>query len=251
MKPVAIATLPLCAGLLFAQDQSRIETRTTTTKSTWNGTLVDAACQSTRSTERKESRDADNNRTVTTTTRTEIVDCPVTTTTTTFGLLTADGRYVRFDNLSNARVVEIVKRDKTLDTYLTNRTPLHVKVIGTANGEVAVVDSLDPELGAHSVLAAQAVTQTQEDAIFDVRYKGDRGKLVVTARGVNFEDLSDAKHSRTWTYGQIKELKRDGRNEVKIEPFSGDSYELRLEGRALSDSVYRMIGDRIAAARSR
>jgi hypothetical protein len=250
MKYITIAALPLCAGLLFAQQQSRIETRTTSTKSTWNGTLVDAACQSTR-TERKESRDADNNRTVTTTTRTEIVDCPVTTTTTTFGLLTADGRYVKFDNLSNARVVEIVKRDKTLDTYLTNRTPLHVKVVGTANGDVAVVDSLDPAVGATSVLTAQTVTQTQEDVIFDVRHKGDRGKLVITARGVSFEDLSDAKHSRTWNYSQIRELKREGRNEVKIEPFSGDSYEFKLEGRALSDSLYRMIGDRIVAARSR
>jgi hypothetical protein len=246
MKSITLATFPLCAGLLFSQAQT-----TTTTKTTWNGTLVDAACQSTRTTERKESRDVGNNRTVTTTTRTQTTDCPVTATTSTFGLLTDDGRYVRFDDLSNARVIDIVRRNKTLDTYLSNRTPLHVRVVGTATGDVAVVDSLDPESGGHTVMTTQTATQTQEEVIIDVRYRDDRGKLVITARGVNFEDLSDAKHSRTWTYGQIKELKRDGKNELKIEPYSGEDYEFRLEGRTLSDSVYRMIADRIAAARSR
>jgi hypothetical protein len=243
---------PLCAGLLFAQPRSRVETQTTTTKNTWNGTLVDAACQSTR-TEQKESRDVGNNRTVTTTTRTEHLDCPVTTTTTTFGLMTSDGRYIRFDDLSNARVVDIVKRDRTYDTYISNRAPLNVRVVGTANGEVAVVDAIDPQSGAQSVTQTQTqtVTQTREEAIIDVRWHDDRGKLVVTERGVNFEDLSDAKHSRSWTYGQIKELRRDGRNELKIEPHHGDSYEFRLEGRTMSDNVYRMIGDRIAASRSR
>jgi hypothetical protein len=82
-------------------------------------------------------------------------------------------------------------------------------------------------------------------------YHDDRGKLVLTTTGVNFEDLSNSKHSRSWSYTQIKELKRNGGNEIKIEPFSGDSYELHLEGPAMSDAVYKMIGDRIAASRSR
>jgi len=242
MKSIRIAALGLCAGVLFAQEQSRIETRTTTTKTTWNGTLVDDACQSTR-TERKEFRETDQNRTVTTTTRTETVACPVTTTTTTFGLMTADGRYLRFDNPSNARVVEIVKRD--------HRSPARVTVIGTANGEVATVESFEGVPVVHAAMAAAAPAAVDEDIIFDVRYNDDRGKLIVTSRGVSFEDLSNAKHSRTWTYAHIKELKRDGRREVKIEPYSGDSYEFKLDGRELSDSVYKLIGDRIVAARTR
>ena len=245
MRSTIIVTIPLYAAFVFAQDQSRTETRTTTTRATWDGTLVDAACQSTH-TERKET-----NRSVTTTTRTETVDCPVTTTTNTFGLLTSDGRFIRFDNPSNTRVVEIVRSNKALNPY--DRTPLRVRVVGSANGDVAVVESLDPESGPQVIVGQgeRVINGGQADVIFDARYHDDRGKLVLTTTGVNFEDLSNAKHSRSWSYTQIKELKRNGGNEIKIEPFSGDSYELHLEGPAMSDAVYKMIGDRIAAARSR
>jgi len=92
--------------------------------------------------------------------------------------------------------------------------------------------------------------ERQTDAIFDVRHKDDRGKLIVGANGVSFEDVSNADRSRSWTYGQIKELKRQGR-EIKIEPHSGDSFEFRLEGSAMSDAVYNTIADRIVAARRR
>jgi hypothetical protein len=61
--------------------------------------------------------------------------------------------------------------------------------------------------------------------MFDVRYHDHRGKLVVTATGVNFEDVSDADHSRKWTYAQIKELKRDG-NEIKIRAHRCSSHPL-------------------------
>jgi len=243
MRSVAIAIIPLTAGFLFAQSRTQTQT-TTTTKTTWDGTLVDAACQSTH-TERKESRETEPNRTVTTTTRTETIECPVTTTTTTFGLVTTEGRFIRFDNPSNTRVVEIVRGNKAF----ADRTPVRVRVIGSANGDVAVVESLNAEgeVQRERVVVEQAPAG---DVIFDVRYGGDRGKLVITAKGVNFENLSDAKHSRSWSFAQIKELKRNSGNEIKIEPFSGDSYELKLEGAALSDAVYKMIGDRIAAARS-
>src|SRR5262249_25002626 len=60
---------------------------------------------------------------------------------------------------------------------------------------------------------------------FDVRYHDDRGKLVLAEKGLRFEDISDAKHSHSWSYAQIKELKRDGKNEIKLEPYSGDSME--------------------------
>ena len=245
MRSAIIVTIPLCAVFVFAQGQSRTETRTTTTKTTWNGTLVDAACQSTH-TERRET-----NRSVTTTTRTETVDCPVTTATSTFGLLTSDGRFIRFDNPSNARVIEIMRSNKAWNPY--DRTPLRVRVIGSANGDVAVVEALDPEAGPQVIVEQgdRVINGGQTDVIFDARYHDDRGKLILTTTGVNFEDLSNSKHSRSWSYMQIKELKRNSGNEIKIEPFSGDSYELHLEGPAMSDAVYKMIGDRVAAARSR
>jgi hypothetical protein len=251
MRPIAIAIIPLFAGFLFAQE--RTETRTTTTKTTWNGTLVDAACQTTHTERTESTRTPDaigGVRTRTQTTHTERVDCPVTTTTTTFGLLTADGRFLRFDDPSNRRVVEIVRGNQVFN--LAGGNPLRVNVIGTANGDVAVVETLNPVTGTSTVTVGQAdrSAAAQSDVIFDARYNDDRGKLIVTATGVNFENLSDADDSRSWSYGQIKELKREGRT-VKIEPHSGDSYEFRLEGSAMSDAVYNTIANRIVASRRR
>jgi len=250
----AMAIIPLFAGFLFAQDQSRTQTQTTTTKTTWNGTLVDAACQSTHMEHRETSRQNNAGQTVTTkseTTRTETVDCPVTTTTSTFGLLTSGGRFIRFDEPSNTRVVEIVKSNQTWNRYLNERAPLRVKVIGSANGDVAVVESLNPEMGVPvtSGESERVIEQGQADAMFNVRYHDDRGKLLVTANGVSFEDISNANRSRSWRYAQIKELKRDSGNEIKIQPYSGDKFEFHVEGPFMSDTVYNMIADRIVAAR--
>src|SRR5262245_1298903 len=109
-KFMAIACVPLFASFLCAQQEHK-ETQTTVTKTTWNGTLVDADGRAT-TTERKEtSTNPDQSVTHRTETRT-VTECPVTTTTTTFGLLTSDGKYVRFDPAGNTKIVEIVKGNK-------------------------------------------------------------------------------------------------------------------------------------------
>ena len=243
----AMAFIPLFAGLIFAQD--RTETRTTTT--TWNGTLVDAACQNSRTERTETRRETNGDRTTTTTTRTETFDCPVTTTTTTFGLVTSDGRFLRFDNPSNTRVIQIVKGNQAWTKSMGDRAPIRVRVIGTANGDVAVVESLNPDVATVAVTGnADRISSASSDFIFDVRQGSDRGKLVATEKGVNFENLSDAKHSRSWTYSQIKELKRQNGNEIKIEPFNGDSLEFRVDGQGMPEAVYQTLANRIAAARA-
>ena len=146
-KFAAAAIVPLCAGFLFAQEQSaqqsadRTSTTTTTTKTTFNGTLVDAACRTTH-TERKTTSTPDPNTTRTETTHTESVDCPATTTTTTFGLVTADGKYVRFDEPSNTRVIQVVKSHKDWKKFMDDKKPFKVNVVGTRNGEVVVVETI-------------------------------------------------------------------------------------------------------------
>jgi len=163
-----------------------------------------------------------------------------------FGLITPEGRFIRFDDPSNSRVIQIMKSNTTLNRHLSENSPLQVRIVGSANGDVAVVQSLDAQEA-----AAIDPSGANGDVIFDVRYHNDRGKLVVTSRGVNFEDLSDSKHSRSWSYAQIKELKRQGGNEIKIEPHQGDSIEFKVEGPEMSEAVYQAIANRVAAARSR
>lgn len=133
------AMVPLFAGFLTAQ-APRTETQTTTTTTTWNGTLLDAGCRATHS-ETKESK-SDERGTKSQTTRTETVDCPVAMTTTTFGVLTSDGKYIRFDPASNTRIVEMLK-NKKWNKEITDRTPVAVRVVGKANGELIVLESID------------------------------------------------------------------------------------------------------------
>ena len=78
MRPGFLALIPLAAAVLFAQART---TTTTTTRTTWNGTLVDASCQST---EHRETTHINPDRSTTTrteTTRTENVECPVSAST--------------------------------------------------------------------------------------------------------------------------------------------------------------------------
>ena len=145
-KIAAVAVIPLFAGFLWAQQDQATQTTTTTTKTTWNGTLVDAVCRSTTTTEHKESSSTSPDQSTTTKTESHSSsttnDCPVTTTTTSFGLLTADGKYVRFDNPSNTKIVEIVKSNKKWNKYVSEKQPLKVQVVGAPTGEVVVMETI-------------------------------------------------------------------------------------------------------------
>jgi hypothetical protein len=56
--------------------------------------------------------------------------------------LTADGKYIRFDPASNARIVEMVKNNREWTTYVTERKPIKTRVIGTMNGDVVVIKEI-------------------------------------------------------------------------------------------------------------
>ena len=135
----ALAVIPLFAGFLCAQD--RTETHTTTTKTTYEGTLIDAGCQTTH-TVHKESHTNPDASVTTRTERTTTTECPATMTTSSFGLLTSDGKFVRFDDGSNTKIVEMVKSNKTWSSNLSDRAPIKVRVIGTSHGDVVVMESI-------------------------------------------------------------------------------------------------------------
>ena len=151
IKFAAAAMIPLFAGFLCAQDQqtTRTESHSSTTKTTYEGTLVDAACRSSH-TEHHESSSSSTSEGGVTTNKSETrhsetnrdADCPITTTTTSFGLMTPDGRYVRLDPPSNTRIVETVKTNKTWSKDMSDKTPIRVRVVGTPNGDVVVMESI-------------------------------------------------------------------------------------------------------------
>src|SRR2546423_1719070 len=138
-KILAAAVIPLFAYSIYAQ-QERTET-TTTTKTTWNGTLIDESCHTSHS-QTKESKTSEQGATKTETTTTVVTECPVTTTTTSFGLFTADGKYLRFDAPSNSKIVQIVKSNKNWEKEMNERRPVKVRVVGNAAGDVVVLESV-------------------------------------------------------------------------------------------------------------
>ena len=145
MRLVTITMTLLFAGCLGAQtkETTQTETKTTTTTTAVNltGTLLDQGCYATH-TQRKETTTSDANSTTTTVTTNIVTQCPATTTTTSFGLLTPEGKFVRFDDAGNTRVVEMVKSKKEWRDYIEGRKPVTVRVVGTANGDVVVIKEI-------------------------------------------------------------------------------------------------------------
>jgi len=144
MKKLAtMAAIPLFAGFLCAQSQT--ETTTTTTKTNYEGTLVDAGFRTTHTeSNRSETSKPDENttRTQTTNTKTDSTECPVTQQTSAFGLMTSDGKFVRFDDPSNTRIIEMVKKNKGWSQSMSDQKPIRVRVVGTPHGDVVVLDSI-------------------------------------------------------------------------------------------------------------
>lgn len=129
----AVGASLLLGSFLYAQ-QPATRTETTTTKTTWSGQLVDEGCYTSHS-QTKESKSSEKGATKTQTTTTVTTECPVTPTTTTFGFVTADGKFMRFDAPSNSRIVQIVKSKKDLEKS-------KIQVVGTANGDVIVLEEI-------------------------------------------------------------------------------------------------------------
>jgi hypothetical protein len=79
---------------------------------------------------------------------------------------------------------------------------------------------------------------------------GCNGRLIVETNRLVFESITDIDHSRQWSLRDIKELKRENPYGIKIVPFSGETYNLSIEGRGMDSAVYQALVDRITAARA-
>jgi len=63
-------------------------------------------------------------------------ECAVTCSKSGYGLVTADGKFLKFDESGNARALSALKK-------LTKEKDLKAKVSGTVSGEVLKVESID------------------------------------------------------------------------------------------------------------
>ena len=68
--------------------------------------------------------------------------CPVSASTSEFGMKMDDGRTVRFDLVGNQRAQDAVKNDKGWNKDISANKPIHAKISGVLNGDKLIVSSI-------------------------------------------------------------------------------------------------------------
>lgn len=96
--------------------------------------------------------------------------------------------------------------------------------------------------------AALLLGQSTSEQIFDVKNGDQRGKLIVRDDALSFDSLTDAKHSRTWKYADIRTFEKRFRG-FRVRPFEGDRYDFQFGRTSDRDKVFDLISSRIVAAR--
>lgn len=105
-------------------------------------------------------------------------------------------------------------------------------------------------VAAASVPAVRSAEQMSYPAEFTQFIgRNSRGRLMVTADMVAYESIDNVQSSRRWQFKDIKEIKLKNPYEIEIEPFVGDRYNLKLEGKGMDTGDFKTIVDRITAAR--
>jgi hypothetical protein len=89
---------------------------------TWSGTLVDASCAA----EKK-----------------SVAECSPSATTSSFALVLADGKAVKFDATGNAKAADALKNSADRSKNPTEKKAITAKVTGAMSGDTVQVESID------------------------------------------------------------------------------------------------------------
>ncbi len=99
------------------------------------------------------------------------------------------------------------------------------------------------------VSVAVAAQAPMPGTTYDVRNGDQQGKLMIGDADLSFESLTDAKHSKTWTYTEIRSLEKK-RKQLMVRPFKGSRYDFQLSSNQMRDQLYDAITAKILAARA-
>jgi hypothetical protein len=85
---------------------------------------------------------------------------------------------------------------------------------------------------------------------YNVRYKGEDGRLVFGDSEVSFESANHPNHSTAWNYNMMKKLKTDpGSHEAILVFHNGESHEFKIMGdQFVTAEAANAVASRIAAA---
>jgi hypothetical protein len=103
--------------------------------------------------------------------------------------------------------------------------------------------------------AAAVVTAATETATYQARHDhrigSCKGRLLFTADQVSYESVDSVSHSRRWEYRSIKETSLPNPYELELKPFSGGTYKFFLDGSGMDPAAYKILVDRVVAARTK
>lgn len=108
--------------------------------------------------------------------------------------------------------------------------------------------SLAALLCAASPCLAQAPLPSAETVI-DVRNGDQKGKLLIRESELAFESLTDAKHSKTWKYSDIRTFEKRIWKGIRVRPFSGSRYDFQFDTGESRDRIFNLVSQRVVAAR--
>ena len=135
------------------------------------------------------------------------------------------------------------------DTTDSHRSSKHAKyqfkfvMVGYMSKRLFLCLTLSMLLGGH-VLA-----QTAPETVIDVRNGDQKGKLFVRETELAFESLTDAKHSQTWKYADIRTLEKRIWKAMRVRPFKGDRYDFQFDNAGNRDRIYNLISQKVVDAR--
>lgn len=104
-------------------------------------------------------------------------------------------------------------------------------------------------LGALLVMAGPGFAQNASETVIDVRNGDQKGKLLVRGDELQFESLTDAKHSATWKYGDIRSLEKKSFKAMRVRPFNGSRYDFQFDNVGNRDRIFNLISQKVVEGR--
>jgi hypothetical protein len=98
---------------------------------------------------------------------------------------------------------------------------------------------------------ARTVTTYSTDVRHDHKGKGHcSGKLLADDTGLRFESVTEANHSRSWNYNDLRSFEKEKDHALlKVTPKNGESEHFNAANGATAGALYSLVAQKIVDAR--
>ena len=126
-----------------------------------------------------------------------------------------------------------------------SRSNLEIRLVDPATGAV-----LSKYLGV-PVERGRTETTYSLDVRHDHKGQGQcDGKLIADDSRIRFESVSQADHSKTWTYDQLEKFVTERDHAIlRVDPVAGETYDFNVVNGATAGAMYKLVSGKIVAAR--